>query len=174
MAANLAALKAFLINRVGDWALTLGILLTIGLISDLSLASLFSVASYLNGDLVFIFTIFILIGATAKSAQLGLHTWLASANCRVEQFYFPPSRTLGVRELTVINGFSYVGSSPTTMALGSIRLPNKEGSNQIVNNSMLKRGNQDERWHCKRGNVEYAIDHLNQLNQQSKKPHQLR
>jgi len=121
MAANLAALKAFLINRVGDWALTLGILLTIGLISDLSLASLFSVASYLNGDLVFIFTIFILIGATAKSAQLGLHTWLASANCRVEQFYFPPSRTLGVRELTVINGFSYVGSSPTTMALESLR-----------------------------------------------------
>ena len=43
MAANLAALKAFLINRVGDWALTLGILLTIGLISDLSLARLLGV-----------------------------------------------------------------------------------------------------------------------------------
>jgi|SRR5687768_7478225 NADH-ubiquinone oxidoreductase chain 5 len=43
------------------------------------MASLFSVASYLNGDLVFILTIFLLIGATAKSAQLGLHTWLASA-----------------------------------------------------------------------------------------------
>nr|NP_150324.1 NADH dehydrogenase subunit 5 [Spizellomyces punctatus]AAK84253.1 NADH dehydrogenase subunit 5 [Spizellomyces punctatus] len=79
MAANFAALKAFLINRVGDWALTLGILLAIGLISDLSMASIFSVASYLNGDLVFILTIFLLIGATAKSAQLGLHTWLASA-----------------------------------------------------------------------------------------------
>src|SRR5690349_3108090 len=43
VAANLAALKAFLINRVGDWALTLGILLTIGLISDLSLARLLGV-----------------------------------------------------------------------------------------------------------------------------------
>jgi NADH:ubiquinone oxidoreductase subunit 5 (subunit L)/multisubunit Na+/H+ antiporter MnhA subunit len=54
------------------------------------MASLFSVASYLHGDLVFILTILLLIGATAKSAQLGLHTWLASANaspCRVVQSY---------------------------------------------------------------------------------------
>jgi len=43
------------------------------------MASLFSVASYLHGDLVLILTLFLLIGATAKSAQLGLHTWLASA-----------------------------------------------------------------------------------------------
>ena len=75
----MAALKAFLLNRVGDWALTLGIQLTIGMISDLSMSSIFSVASYLNGDLVFILTILLLIGASAKSAQLGLHGWLASA-----------------------------------------------------------------------------------------------
>lgn len=75
----MAALKAFLLNRVGDWALTLGIQLTIGLISDLSMASLFSVASYLNGDLVFVLTIQLLIGASAKSAQVGQHGWQASA-----------------------------------------------------------------------------------------------
>lgn len=75
----MAALKAFLINRVGDWALTLGIQLTIGLISDLSMASIFSVASYLNGDLVFILTLLLLIGASAKSAQIGLSSWQASA-----------------------------------------------------------------------------------------------
>lgn len=43
------------------------------------MATIFSVASYLNGDLVFIVTLFLLIGACAKSSQLGLHTWLASA-----------------------------------------------------------------------------------------------
>jgi NADH:ubiquinone oxidoreductase subunit 5 (subunit L)/multisubunit Na+/H+ antiporter MnhA subunit len=48
------------------------------------MASLFSVASYLHGDLVLILTLFLLIGATAKSAQLGLHTWLASATLHVE------------------------------------------------------------------------------------------
>jgi len=49
------------------------------MISDLSMASIFSVASYLNGDLVFILTILLLIGASAKSAQVGLSAWLASA-----------------------------------------------------------------------------------------------
>ncbi|KAI9088691.1 NADH dehydrogenase subunit 5 [Phlyctochytrium arcticum] len=56
-----------------------GILLCISMISDLSMASIFSLASYLNGDLIFLLSILLLIGATAKSAQLGLHSWLASA-----------------------------------------------------------------------------------------------
>jgi len=43
------------------------------------MSSLFSLASYLNGDLVFILSLFLLIGAAAKSAQFGLHSWLASA-----------------------------------------------------------------------------------------------
>ena len=47
--------------------------------ADLSFSSIFSMASYLNGDLILIIAILLLIGAIAKSAQLGLHTWLASA-----------------------------------------------------------------------------------------------
>jgi NADH:ubiquinone oxidoreductase subunit 5 (subunit L)/multisubunit Na+/H+ antiporter MnhA subunit len=39
------------------------------------MASIFSVASYLNGDLVFILTLLLLIGASAKSAQIGLSSW---------------------------------------------------------------------------------------------------
>jgi len=35
------------------------------------MSSLFSLASYLNGDLVFILSLFLLIGAAAKSAQFG-------------------------------------------------------------------------------------------------------
>lgn len=40
LAANLAALKAFLINRLGDWGLMLGIVLTLSTINDLSISSL--------------------------------------------------------------------------------------------------------------------------------------
>nr|YP_009659004.1 NADH dehydrogenase subunit 5 [Synchytrium microbalum]QCQ69002.1 NADH dehydrogenase subunit 5 [Synchytrium microbalum] len=79
IAANMAALKAFLMNRVGDWALSLGLLLTIALTADLSFATIFSLASYLNTNLILILAILLLIGASAKSAQLGLHSWLASA-----------------------------------------------------------------------------------------------
>lgn len=77
IAANMAALKAFQMNRVGDWALSLGLLLTIALTADLSFATIFSLASYLNTDLILILAILLLIGASAKSAQFGLHSWLA-------------------------------------------------------------------------------------------------
>lgn len=75
----MAALKAFLMNRVGDWALSLGLLLCIGVMADLSFASLFSMASFQNADLILAIAILLLMGAIAKSAQVGQHTWLADA-----------------------------------------------------------------------------------------------
>ena len=63
-------------NRVGDYCLVLGILLTIAIFYDLQEPAM---SGCLNGDLIFIFTIFLIIGASAKSAQLGLHVWLPSA-----------------------------------------------------------------------------------------------
>ena len=49
-AANLAALKAFLMNRMGDWALTIAILLTLLLIDDISLLTILSISKDLNGN----------------------------------------------------------------------------------------------------------------------------
>jgi NADH-ubiquinone oxidoreductase chain 5 len=40
--ANKAALKAFLMNRIGDWGIVLAIFLVINLIGDLSLSTIFS------------------------------------------------------------------------------------------------------------------------------------
>lgn len=73
--ANIAALKAFLLNRLGDMALSLGLLLCIGLFADLSMPTIFSLASFINSDLLFILCMFLLTGAAAKSAQLFLHGW---------------------------------------------------------------------------------------------------
>jgi len=47
--------------------------------SDLSIDSVLSLALYLNGDLLLVIIIFVIIGASAKSAQLGLHGWLPTA-----------------------------------------------------------------------------------------------
>ena len=66
-------------NRVGDLGLSLGLFFVIALVADLSFATIFSLASYLNTDLILIIAIFLLIGAAAKSAQFGLHTWLANS-----------------------------------------------------------------------------------------------
>nr|YP_009659063.1 NADH dehydrogenase subunit 5 [Chytriomyces confervae]QCQ69061.1 NADH dehydrogenase subunit 5 [Chytriomyces confervae] len=79
LAANFASMKAFLVNRVGDMGLIWGLLLAIALFGDLSFASLFSMASYINGDLLTIFVICLVIGATAKSGQFGLSVWLQNA-----------------------------------------------------------------------------------------------
>jgi hypothetical protein len=79
LAANLAAMKAFFLNRLGDWGLMLGIVIILNLINDISLSTLFSLGSYLNSDLLFIIIIFFMIGTMAKSAQFGLHAWLSDA-----------------------------------------------------------------------------------------------
>lgn len=81
IAANMAALKAFIQNRIGDWGQTIGIILTICVIGgDVSFDSLQSQGLYINTDIIFILSILFQIGAAAKSAQFsGLHSWQASA-----------------------------------------------------------------------------------------------
>jgi len=79
VAASLSALRAFLMNRVGDLALTLlmvGALVSLG---EGSLPTLLGTAPYLSEGVRDTATLLLVIGATAKSAQLGLHTWLPAA-----------------------------------------------------------------------------------------------
>lgn len=79
LVANFAALKAFLMNRVGDYSLVQALQLLFRIYSDQSIDSLLSLALYLNGDLLFVVIILLVIGASAKSAQIGLHGWLPTA-----------------------------------------------------------------------------------------------
>jgi len=81
IATNLAALKAFLLNRIGDMALAWALLLSFSILSDWSYPTQFGLASYLNGDLLFAIALFLIVAASAKSALIlfGLHTWLPQA-----------------------------------------------------------------------------------------------
>lgn len=87
--ANKSAIKAMVVNRVGDLGLTLGILATFYTFGAVDFATIFALApsckyettTFLNmeiNNITLISTLF-LIGAIGKSAQLGLHTWLPDA-----------------------------------------------------------------------------------------------
>ena len=87
--ANAAAMKAFVVNRVGDFGLSLGIFAVFMLFGTLSFSEVFAAAPDVAGQQLSILgmefnalnlTCFLLfIGAMGKSAQLGLHTWLPDA-----------------------------------------------------------------------------------------------
>src|SRR5581483_1322067 len=84
--ANAAALKAFVVNRIGDFGFMLGIFGVFFIFGTLDFDSVFRAAPHFVGhtfhfgswDMHILTTLCILlfIGAMGKSAQLGLHTWL--------------------------------------------------------------------------------------------------
>ena len=87
--ANKAAIKAMILNRIGDFCLVMGILLIFVYFKAVDYATLAVLApffksqtiNFLNLDLnlLNIVGIFLFLGAVGKSAQLGLHTWLPDA-----------------------------------------------------------------------------------------------
>ena len=87
--ANKAAIKAMLMNRVGDFCLLMGIFLIFVNYKCIDYASVAvltpffkdSTVNFLNIDvhLLTAINVFLFLGAVGKSAQLGLHTWLPDA-----------------------------------------------------------------------------------------------
>jgi len=88
--ANDAAIKAFIVNRVGDFGFVLGIFTVFALFSDLQFTNVFNAAANLHEarifhlfglpfDAITLACVLLFIGAVGKSAQLGLHTWLPDA-----------------------------------------------------------------------------------------------
>ncbi|HEX5238608.1 MAG TPA: NADH-quinone oxidoreductase subunit L [Sphingomicrobium sp.] len=88
-AANAAALKAFVVNRVGDFGFSLGIFGTFLVFGTVSIPSILHAAPGMAGstigfasmrvDTMTLLCILLFIGAMGKSAQIGLHTWLPDA-----------------------------------------------------------------------------------------------
>ncbi len=87
--ANAAAIKAFIVNRIGDFGLALGIFTIFIVFGSIEYQTVFSnVSSFKNVNFNFLgielhaltlICIFLFIGAMGKSAQLFLHTWLPDA-----------------------------------------------------------------------------------------------
>jgi NADH-quinone oxidoreductase subunit L len=87
--ANAAAIKAFIVNRIGDFGFALGIFLIFYIFGTVNYNEVFSlVPQNLEKDLNFLgmninaidlICILLFIGAMGKSAQLFLHTWLPDA-----------------------------------------------------------------------------------------------
>lgn len=84
-----AAMKAFIVNRVGDVGLALGIAGVYLVFGSVEFSVVFAEASSLLGQQITLFgyqfdtlntlCLLLFIGAMGKSAQLGLHTWLPDA-----------------------------------------------------------------------------------------------
>ena len=87
--ANAAAIKAFVVNRVGDFGFMLGIFGTFWVFGTVSIPEILAAAPGMAGSTVGFFgarvevmtllCLLLFIGAMGKSAQLGLHTWLPDA-----------------------------------------------------------------------------------------------
>jgi NADH-ubiquinone oxidoreductase chain 5 len=87
--ANQAAMKAMIVNRIGDFGLSLGIMAIFFAFKALDYSTVFALTPSFAGtkilvlnmefDLLTIISLLLFVGAIGKSAQIGLHTWLPDA-----------------------------------------------------------------------------------------------
>src|ERR1700692_3909674 len=87
--ANAAAIKAFIVNRIGDFGFALGIFALFALIGSIDFETIFAGAPGLTGKTIDFFgwhadaltltCLLLFMGAMGKSAQFLLHTWLPDA-----------------------------------------------------------------------------------------------
>jgi NADH-quinone oxidoreductase subunit L len=87
--ANAAAIKAFVVNRVGDFGFLMGIFALYVMVDSIAFDDIFAAAPALAGEQMHflwrdwtateVISVLLFIGAMGKSAQLFLHTWLPDA-----------------------------------------------------------------------------------------------
>jgi len=77
--ANKSAIKALVVNRVGDMFLSVGFFAIFFVFGNLDYATVFTLAPFINETLLTIIGLLLLFAAMGKSAQIGLHTWLPDA-----------------------------------------------------------------------------------------------
>jgi NADH-quinone oxidoreductase subunit L len=74
-----AARKAFIMNRIGDLGFLIAIFIMINKFGSVDFADVFGKASGVTSGVVTAITLLLFVGATGKSAQIPLYTWLPDA-----------------------------------------------------------------------------------------------
>ncbi len=87
--ANKSAIKAIIMNKIGDFGIALAICSIFTTFGSLDYSVVFPIVPYMSNENFFIFgaeinkitfiSLLLFLGAVGKSAQLGLHTWLPDA-----------------------------------------------------------------------------------------------
>jgi NADH-quinone oxidoreductase subunit L len=76
---NDAANKAFIMNRIGDLGMLLAIILVFVHFGTIEFSEVFAKAHGVDAGMITVLTLLLFVGATGKSAQLPLYTWLPDA-----------------------------------------------------------------------------------------------
>ncbi len=76
---SIAALQAFVANRVGDVGFIIGIMILFANTGTFSFAQLSTAVTHIDKNLLTVAMILVFCGAIGKSAQVPLHVWLPSA-----------------------------------------------------------------------------------------------
>src|SRR3989440_494285 len=124
--ANAAAIKAFIVNRVGDFGFLLGIFAIFMLIGSIDLETIFAAAPDLTGKTIDFFgwhadaltltCVLLFMGAMGKSAQFLLHTWLPDAM----EGPTPVSALIHAATMVTAGVFMVARLSPLFLGSGSV------------------------------------------------------
>lgn len=113
-------------NRVGDWGFSIGIYAIFWTFGNLDFSTVFSLAPFINEELITIISICLLIAAMGKSAQIGLHTWLPDA---MEGLYRALLKFRYMREHP-----ETIWSTQELFLLGKIQMVGQSAGNQMLSN----------------------------------------
>ena len=75
----MAAKKAFVMNRIGDWGFTIGMIATFLVFGSMNFREVFEHVDIASQGVLVLICLAFFLGAAGKSAQLPLHSWLPDA-----------------------------------------------------------------------------------------------
>ncbi len=114
--ANKAAMKAIIVNRIGDYAFVLAIVAIYMTFRSLDFSVVFSLSPYMPTWNLQVIGLLFLVAATGKSAQITLHTWLPDAM----EGPTPVSALIHAATMVTAGVFLLIRSSPLFEYTGNV------------------------------------------------------
>ena len=111
-----AAKKAFVMNRIGDWGFTIGMIVTFLVFGSLSFSEVFERVDIAEQGVLALICIAFFLGATGKSAQLPLYSWLPDAM----EGPTPVSALIHAATMVTAGVYLVARSTPLFEAAGSV------------------------------------------------------